>query len=241
MSLTSILRIPLLRNPAIILAIAQFVAVQSAFSAAAPADTVLYDQSDLSSLGGASPTQQTASWNSEIADDFDVTDAEGWTITGVKLSMNFAAPDGTPPGQPPYLIAFYPDQDGLPGNTAACEYGAASAVTDETPPANGLNAAVTLPTPCTLAPGHYWMAMSVVLEPLPYSLWIYNAPPSYIGYEPAYRNPDDNLGTGCVAWTSAYSNGCLFSFPGAQGKENMVFQLLGTIGAGDLIFFDGFE
>jgi hypothetical protein len=202
-----------------------------------PSGDVLFDQSDTSISGGASPTQQMAVAKDEIADDFEVTAAQGWTITQVKLDVLYTDPDGTPPGQPPYLLRFYPDDNGLPAATARCEYTSAPGVTDY--PGSGLNVTVALPTPCVLPAGRYWMSMSPILEPVPYSLWGYNAPAAHVLNEPVYRNPDGYWGTGCVEWKAAYTNNCLFN--PAAGKPNMIFQLLGTVGAGDAIFDDGFE
>lgn len=209
--------------------------------AAGPATlgAVLYDQSDVSMLGGASPTQQmSAGRKDEIADDFEVTAPNGWVITDVMLDMAFTDMNTTPPGQPPYMIAFYRDENGHPAAVASCQYDEAPGVTDY--PGNvGIDVSVSLPAPCVLLPGRYWMAMSVVLDPPPYSLWGYNAPAVFILSEPVYRNPDNSWGTGCVSWRPAYSNHCLFNPAG--GKPNMVFQLIGTVGMGDQIFADRFE
>lgn len=182
----------------------------------------------------------------EIADDFDVSDVEGWTVTELKFSVSFASATGDPdPGQPPYLIAIYPDSAGMPAATALCEYAAAAGTTDASLPGGEINVSVVLPTPCTLSQGRYWLAMSVVLEPPVNSLWSYMAIPDAAGIlsEPVYRNPDDHWGTGCVEWTRAYSSQppCLVNFSVGQ-MPNMMFQVFGTPGAGsDEIFSDGFD
>ena len=225
--------------PAVLIAV-QLIALQAVSAATSPSGSVtLYDQTDVSALGGASPTQQTGSANDEIADDFEVADPEGWTVAEVRLSLDFVDMNNTPPGQPPYLIAFYADEAGSPAGTATCEYDSAPGVTDDTLPGASMNVSVILPKPCRLSVGRYWMAMSVVLAPPPYSLWTYNAPSSSVLSEPKYRNPDNTWGTGCIDWTPAYSGGCLIN--PSTGMPNMVFQLLGSVGSGDRIFSNGFE
>ncbi len=226
------------RTRLLLVACILLLASQAASAAgSAPSGNVLFDQSDLSILGGASPTQQMTVAKDEIADDFEVTNPEGWTITQVVLAVNYTDMNSTPPGQPPYLLTFYPDENGHPAATASCDYASAQGVTDY--PGSGLNVSVVLPAPCMLSAGRYWMAMSAILDPPPYSLWVYNAPPAFVFNEPVYRNPDDHWGTGCVDWTPAYSSNCLFNPAG--GKPNMVFQLLGTVGMSELIFDDGFD
>lgn len=198
---------------------------------------VLYDQSTPGD-GGASPTQHTGTVADEIADDFNVS-APGWTVTELRFAVNFTDPDSTPPGQPPYHVAIYPDSSGSPGPTAVCSEAAAPGVTDAAAPGGELNATVVLPTPCTLPPGRYWLAMSVVLAPPPYSLWGYVADAQPILSEPVYRNPGNAYGTGCIDWTPAYSNNCLFNPSG--GSPHMMFQIRGTpAGTADAIFADGF-
>jgi hypothetical protein len=226
-------------------ALAVFLVVIPLFSAPdvlageSPSGSLLYDQSDVSMQGGASPVQQAGYANDEMADDFVVAGVDGWTVTQIKLALTFVDPNGTDPGQPPYLIAFYPDQNGSPADTAVCEYDAAPGATDITLPGGSLNVTVTLPTPCVLPAGTYWMAMSVDLVPPPDSLWIYNAPPSFIGQEPVYRNPDNYWGTDCIDWTPAYSGFCQFN--PANGSPNMVFQLMGAVGTNEIIFANGFD
>lgn len=224
---------------------AALLAVTMAFSMTAHAGTggLLYDQAQPGN-GGASPTQQMSFAKDEIADDFDVPDVEGWTVTELKFAMSFVSATGDPdPGQPPYLIAIYPDSAGMPAATALCEYEAAAGTTNASLP--GINVSVVLPTPCTLSQGRYWLAMSVVLEPPVNSLWDYVVIPDAPGMlsEPVYRNPDNHWSTGCVEWTRAYSSQppCLVNFSVGQ-MPNMMFQVFGTPGAGsDEIFSDGFD
>lgn len=237
---------PALRNRSCVLPSA-LLAVAMACSTTANAGTggLLYDQAQPGD-GGASPTQQMSFAKDEIADDFDVPDSEGWTVTGLKFVVNFVSMNGNPdPGQPPYLVAFYPDNAGMPAATALCEYDAAPGTTDASLPGGEINVSVVLPTPCTLPQGRYWLAMSVVLEPPVNSLWNYVATPDAPGIlsEPVYRNPDDHWGTGCVEWTRAYSSQppCLVNFSIGQ-MPNMMFQVFGNVGGiGDEIFANGFD
>jgi hypothetical protein len=82
--------------------------------------------------------------------------------------------------------------------------------------------------------------MSAVMEPPPYSLWGYVSSTPAAFAEPVYRNPGNAYGTGCVNWTPAYSNNCLFH-PGS-GQPNMIFQIRGTpAGTVDALFANGFD
>lgn len=219
------------------LVLAAFLAASSAH--AGTSGVMLYDQGAKGD-GGASPTQHTSAVLDEIADDFEVTGPQGWTVNEVRFSVTFVDPDGTPPGQPPYDIAFYPDDNGRPAATAACSAPAAPGTTDATAPGGSMNVSVPLPNPCVLPPGRYWLAMSVVLEPPPYSLWGFVVSTPAVYGEPVYRNPGDAYGTGCVDWTPAYSNNCLINF--AEGVPGMMFQLFGSVTqAPDAIFANGFE
>jgi len=218
------------------------VATDAAASPEGSVPSILYDQAAPGS-GGASPTQQMGFANDEIADDFEVTDAAGWTVTSVKFAIDFVSQGGLDPGQPPYLIAFYADDAGMPAANALCEFDSAPGTYDNSVPGGELNVSVVLPTPCALAPGRYWLAMSVVMDSTVNSLWAYvtTAMPGYFS-EPVYRNPDNHWGTNCVDWTHAYTSQppCLINFSSGQ-MPNMMFQVLGTISADDVLFEDGFD
>jgi hypothetical protein len=220
------------------LAAAILISAQAHAASGLDGSEVLYDQSTQGN-GGASPTQHMSAAADEIADDFEVTGASGWTVTDLKFSVSFVDPDSTPPGQPPYDIAIYPDDNGKPAAAARCSAPSAAGTTNASAPGGELNVTVHLPAACVLAPGRYWVAMSVVLQPPPYSMWAYvdDTPPAFS--EPVYRNPDNVWGTGCVTWTPAYSQRCLVSF--SEGMPNMVFQVLGSTVQADAVFADGFD
>jgi hypothetical protein len=199
---------------------------------------LLYDQSVVPSQtsGGAYPTQHASTYSVQLADDFIVGDDAGWTINEFTFAIDFTDPNGTDPGQPPYDIYVYPDAAGVPAVSASCQYPAMPGTLDPTLPGGEMNVTVPLAPACFLPPGHYWVQVSPVLD-VPYSLWGYNATDSAVLHEPVFRNPDNSYDTGCTDWT--VTSACLPNPFG--GVPNFQFQVLGSIGAGDSIFADGFD
>jgi len=178
---------------------------------------VLYDQIHyIGEGGGAYAVRWDAgvgpgpTWSSEGADDFSV-DGAGWTITEIQL-MGGAVSQQVD-------LAIYPDAGGLPGETPAC----AAAATPFTYPPDGPRALVSapLPTPCTLAPGSYWLGVSFVND---YSFWQPNLPIS--GRQAVWRNPGGGVlaqVAPCPTWNTLTH--CLGAIQ--QGKD-FSFRLIGT-------------
>ena len=119
---------------------------------------VLYDQSG-SGVNGA-PSQNFESsfdqYDAQGADDFVVTDAAGWTVSG----FNFQITATSDPSSATYDIVVLPDAGGVPGSTPACSYPAAAGVLG----GGNTTLSVTLPTPCVLSTGTYWIEMVVNLD-----------------------------------------------------------------------------
>lgn len=198
---------------------------------------LLYDQSNVPDQvsAGASPTQHAPTFSAQLADDFEVNDSAGWTVSEFIFSIGFTDPDGTDPGQPPYDIYVYPDAGGMPAATAACERPAIPG-TYEALPGGAMNVTVPLEVPCVLGEGRYWLQVSPVLA-VPYSLWGYKSTAAPILNEPVFRNPDGSYGIGCTDWE--VFSACLPNPSG--GVPNFQFEVLGSVGQSDLIFSDGFD
>jgi cysteine-rich repeat protein len=172
---------------------------------------LLYDQTDFASGDGA-PDQRFESvysaYDSQGADDFVVT-APLWKIEGIE------AP-GSGNGSSIHVnVAFYPSAGGQPGGAPACEF---LGITDYTDDEGDLS--ITLPAPCVLAAGHWWMALQVRQNA--FSLGpaggaalrvthTEGGPESgqhfwgnrtrQTGDPGVWRNPGNAFGTGCTDWT----------------------------------------
>jgi hypothetical protein len=192
----------------------------------APASAVLYDQSGLAQ--GVAPAQDFQSafdaYDSEGADDFVVTDAAGWTVSAFNFQVSFLYPSS--PADPLYHVNVYEDDNGVPGATA-CGYTSLAGTLD----ASKTSLSVSLPTPCVLPMGHYWVGMSADLVYPPKMYWMagLNAAIDNIG---AWREPGDGNQTGCTTW--APMSTC--TVPGGptvgEGSLNLLFQVIGSVGSG---------
>jgi hypothetical protein len=191
----------------------------------APSSAVLYDQSGV--FAGVAPAQDYQSaydeFDSEGADDFVVTDAAGWTVSAFNFQVAFLYPSS--PADPLYHINVYEDDNGLPGATA-CGYTSLAGALD----ASRTSLSVSLPTPCVLPTGRYWVGMSADLVYPPKMYWTtgLNGAIDNIG---AWREPGDGNQTGCTTW--APMSAC--TVPGGptvgEGSLNLLFQVIGSVGS----------
>lgn len=201
--------------------------------------TVLYDQSAPPGAPGeyytnADPAPDEA-WASEGADDFEIGDAQGWTIAQFNFDVDFLT-DGQPySGSPHYNVHVYADAAGIPGDVSLCG-GDDLPGTRLDPGSN--SGIVTVPLPaCVLPPGRYWVGFSTVLVIPPNGMWAYNGAPADILNAAMWRNPGNAFTTGCTAWAPAQQ--CLGNLSG--GNPAFRFQVLGSVGGADEIFKDGFD
>src|SRR5215211_4699793 len=129
-----------------------FVATTGARSVG-PGGTILFDQFTGFTLG-AVPSQRfvpPAAFDAESAEDFEVFDAQGWTIGEFKFETGLV-------GSEPAMvdIRVYPDANGEPGETALCSYdGIAGTLHGFEQPV----LRVPLPTACSLGQGRYWVSV----------------------------------------------------------------------------------
>lgn len=180
-----------------------------------PRGTVLYDQSGTAANGAAIQFSGSV-YDSEGADDFVVTDASGWSVSGLNLQTSFSA---APPGGITYDVNFYADSGGAPGATAACSYPGISGTLDGT--ATALS--ISLPAPCDLAQGTYWLSVVPNMTWPPQFFWSLDANAT-IGAPGQWRNPGDGYASGCTAWSPTTACGFV--------ETNYLFQVIGAVGGG---------
>lgn len=166
--------------------------------------------------------------DAEAADDFEVFDAQGWTIG----QFNFEAGAAS---EPMVDIRVYPDDNGQPGEPALCSY---NGIGTDLHGVIGVRLRVPLPTPCVLGPGRYWV--SLVRSDGPGMQWGAGTPnpfppPFVLGAHGHWRNPGDGFETGCTDWsdiTTCLVEGEKGPVPiGGKGSTDLKFQICGAIGA----------
>ena len=188
---------------------------------------VLFDQSG-SPINGA-PSQNFESsfdqYDAQGADDFVVTDAAGWTVSGFNFQIS---PSTSPPGDPTtatYDIEVFPDAGGVPGASATCSYPSLPGTVD--PGITSLS--VTLSSPCNLAQGTYWISMVVNLDFAVGGQIFWSDNSSGSGANSKWQNPGGGFGTTCSSWSDLATCGT----PSVGGGQTaFLFQVLGAVGTG---------
>ena len=118
-----------------------------------PGGAILFDQLTGFTLGHV-PSQRfvpPGAFDAESAEDFEVFDAQGWTIGEFKFEIGLV-------GSEPAMvdIRVYPDANGQPGEPALCSYdGLAGTLHGFEQPV----LRVPLPTACSLGQGRYWVSV----------------------------------------------------------------------------------
>ena len=192
--------------------------------------TILFDQLTGFTLGHV-PAQRfvpPGPSDAEAAEDFEVFDAQGWTIGEFNFEIGLAGSEPTMVD-----IRVYPDNIGQPGEPAICSYdGLAGTLQGFEQPL----LRVPLPTSCALAQGRYWV--SVVRSDGSGMSWADGLPnpfppPFVLGAHGHWRNPGDGFGTGCTDWSDMTT--CLVK--GKKGREpiggsgnQFKFQICGVVG-----------
>ncbi|MEO7324751.1 MAG: hypothetical protein ABIW82_07980 [Dokdonella sp.] len=205
--------------------------------------SVLYDQSSPPGTSGAyyvnaDPPPDQA-YASEGADDFEIADVAGWTVTEFVFNVGFVQQSGgLYTGTPNYNVHVYADAAGIPGDVSLCG-GDDIPGTRQNPTSNSGPVLVTMPATCFLPAGHYWVGFSTIVVVPPSGLWVFNGAPAEVLDTAMWRNPGGALVSGCTSWASAQT--CLGGFSGGFVAFN--FQVMGSIGeaATDEIFANGFE
>lgn len=188
--------------------------------------TVLYDQTGTSVTNVISQDfGDFTAYSSQLADDFLVTDAAGWTVTSVVTQENTTAASNLPGAL--FNVDIFPDSAGLPGAVAACTYSGLTPSWDVT------NTVATIPlsAPCVLAAGTYWLS-AVAAQNFSSGGEIFASlenTGSQFAAAPVWQNPGGAFGTGCPTWAPLSS--CTFAVPYAT-TDAMLFQIVGTTGGG---------
>jgi hypothetical protein len=163
-------------------------------------------------------------FDAESAEDFEVFDAQGWTIGEFKFEIGLV-------GSEPAMvdIRVYHDANGQPGGPALCSYDGIPATLHgfEQPVLR-----VPLPTGCALGQGRYWV--SVVRSDGSGMRWADGMPnpfppPFVLGAHAHWRNPGDGFGTGCTDWSDITT--CLVDGKPIGGSgDQFKFQICGVVG-----------
>ena len=187
------------------------------------APVLLYDQTAGTTTSGMNSQNygDFPTFANERGVDF-VVPAGGWTI-------DFLFVDGfyTGTGSAPTLdVRFYNDDGGtvplslpIDPSIPACSYPALSAGADYVDNAGQFD--ISLPTPCSLAAGKYWVSVVPNRDFNPGGLqWFWFGITTIVGSENAWRNPGDGFGSGCTSWSPGVT-ACGGTVP------DMAFQLWG--------------
>lgn len=163
---------------------------------------VLYDQTQSEypdsalSFDASGSTGGFGTDTSFAADDFFITDPNGWTVYEVDIDGTFNNTQGQ------MAVAFYPDVRGLPGSTAICSY--RNIENYSAPGGNTIRRfLVPLPTGCHLPPGENWVSVygSGRFTAQGGYYWGTFSPATPLGNEAVWKNPSDGFGIGCQDWT----------------------------------------
>jgi hypothetical protein len=190
--------------------------------------TVLYDQSGATEDGFPSQNFSSAydAYDSQGADDFVVSDAAGWTVSAFNFQL-LAAGD---PSTATYDIQVFPDNSGLPDAAATCSYSSIPGTLD----ASLTSLSVSLPSPCVLPQGTYWLSMVGNLDFAIGGQIFWSLESATFGANAAWQNPGDGFGLGCTTWTDNTVCGAGGSLPSALFQVVGAVGASGTCGAGDL-------
>jgi uncharacterized repeat protein (TIGR01451 family) len=189
--------------------------------AVAPEGLILYDQLS-SPAGNGAPDQNFEAaqdaFDSEAADDFVVTDAGGWDITGINTVGTTGAAGGATVD-----VTFHANAPGggdpdLPG-AAECTYAAL------VPGDIGGSLTITLPSTCSLAQGTHWVAIVVNQNFGTHGQHFWANRTVQNGSEGVFRNPANGFGTGCTTFTPQTICGV-----GGGAAPDFLFQVVGQVG-----------
>ena len=184
---------------------------------AAQAETILYDQNGPPSGNGIPDQNFETGFNqfdSEAADDFEVTAEHGWDI---HLIRTVGTTDGDGPGK--VNVRFFANSPGggrndLPG-AVLCSY---DLLTTTSYP----NLEVALPTPCHLPPGRFWLGVQVEMEYALHGQHFWSNTRNQSGNEAVWRNPLDGFDRGCPDYQPQTM--CLV---GGANNPDLIFQIVG--------------
>jgi hypothetical protein len=184
-----------------------------------PFGVALYDQTG--SPAGAGFASQvfepgSASFDCRAADDFTVPPADvQWDIGGLQVLGIYVSGGGPTPA---INVEFFA-AGGVPGGSV-CSYPGLAAGVDYTDDGFG-NLDITLPLPCSLTAGTYWLSVQADMDFGVGGQWLWGERAVGSNSPFAWENPPNGFGTGCVVWTPA--GGC-----GATAPD-LLFALSGVV------------
>lgn len=183
--------------------------------------TDLYDQTDNGSGNGAPDQDFEAAfdgYDSEGADDFEVTWPDGWVVQQVRT----VGTQSTGGSATSVNVNFYPDSAGFPGGTAQCSY---SGVVPTAQVAGSFT--IDLPSDCFLPAGFWWVAVQTTQTfggGNGQHFWSNRTVQSNQGG--VWRNPLDGFGSGCTDWDRMTTCGV-----GGGTNPDFLFVIAGVLGA----------
>ncbi|MEK6276365.1 MAG: hypothetical protein AABM30_13695, partial [Actinomycetota bacterium] len=189
----------------------------------ASANISLYDQYDNAgaiATGSQNYEVSLNSYDSELADDFTVTDATGWFVDQVEVDGQYFNGPGPATSA---NVRFYADSSGLPGTMLAERLNV-----DFTQGPSAGDFVISLTQGVPLGPGVYWISVQANQNFTPAGQWGWTDRTVSAGSGAAWRNPGGGGGVpACVAWGRRATT-CGIDAP----APDQVFRLLGNIGAG---------
>ncbi|MBO9662684.1 hypothetical protein [Dokdonella sp.] len=195
--------------------------------------TVLYSQTAGTYTSGpvSSNSLSTDDFDSFGADDFTVTDAAGWTVSGFNFPVTFA--NGEPDDGTTYDVDVYADASGKPddGTAPLCSANGVAGTLD----ASSTALSIALPATCSLPPGHYWVTLQGNVDfgiSNNQMYWSAFSPATLPGSIAQWKNPGGGYEIGCTSWTALDSCGDFTD-------TSFGFEVVGAVGAGDACPADG--
>ncbi len=187
--------------------------------------TVLYDQTGIAPSGNGAPDQNFEAafdvYDSLIADDFVVTDADGWNITQMSTVGSYSA-TGTAPS---INVSFHADAGGSPDPTPlpGCDFPAATILSD-----TAGSFVVDLGAGCVVPQGTVWFAHQTNLDFAggPGGQHFVSNSGTITGSEGHWINPADGFGTGCTTFQTSGSCGIGGGLP-----QDYLFSVSGAVAA----------
>jgi hypothetical protein len=172
---------------------------------------VLYDQTaNIAPISSASNRLGPFNaFNTEAADDFIVPANRIWTV---RTLVVFGVYSLFGPASS-VNVAIYSDLNGLPG-PAVCIHGSL------VPMDTAGDFVITLPSPCVLSSGHYWVEVQANISGSQ-RRWFWTEQTVQTNFESVWRNPGGGFGTGCTTFMPRLSTCHVGADP------DLSFQILG--------------
>ena len=181
-----------------------------------PRSVLLWDQTD-NPAGGSIGSQDFEPafdiFDDEAADDFVVPAGAFWSIDEAFISGGYNAGGGPAAAVNLY---FYSDSGGTPGGVV-CGYPLLNPID------GGGSFLITLPRPCVLRAGTYWVSAQARQDFGTNGQWYRSTRSAQNGSESRWRNPGNGYGTGCTSFTPVSS--CV-----AGTAPDLLYWLAGTAG-----------